>query len=31
VNADLENGHGDDPRTVAETIRLAAAAGIVGS
>jgi 2-methylisocitrate lyase-like PEP mutase family enzyme len=30
VNADLENGYGDDPATVAETIRLAAAAGIVG-
>jgi 2-methylisocitrate lyase-like PEP mutase family enzyme len=30
VNADLENGFGDDPETVAETIRLAAAAGIVG-
>jgi 2-methylisocitrate lyase-like PEP mutase family enzyme len=30
VSADLENGFGDDPKTVAETIRLAAAAGIVG-
>jgi len=30
VNADLENGYGDDPDTVAETIRLAAAAGVVG-
>jgi 2-methylisocitrate lyase-like PEP mutase family enzyme len=30
VNADLENGYGDDPATVAETIRLAAAAGVVG-
>ena len=30
VNADLENGYGDDPHTVAETIRLAAAAGVVG-
>ena len=30
VNADLENGFGDDPATVAETIRLAAAAGVVG-
>ncbi len=30
VSADLENGFGDDPRTVAETIRLAAATGIVG-
>src|SRR4051812_33538949 len=26
VNADLENGYGDDPEVVAETIRLAAAA-----
>lgn len=30
VSADLENGYGDDPATVAETIRLAAAAGVVG-
>jgi 2-methylisocitrate lyase-like PEP mutase family enzyme len=30
VSADLENGFGDDPETVAETIRLAAAAGAVG-
>lgn len=30
VNADLENGYGDDPDTVAQTIRLAAAAGVVG-
>jgi len=30
VNADLENGYGDDPATVAETIRLAASAGVVG-
>jgi 2-methylisocitrate lyase-like PEP mutase family enzyme len=30
VSADLENGFGDDPETVAETIRLAAAAGIAG-
>jgi 2-methylisocitrate lyase-like PEP mutase family enzyme len=30
VAADLENGFGDDPKTVAETIRLAAATGIVG-
>jgi 2-methylisocitrate lyase-like PEP mutase family enzyme len=30
VSADLENGFGDDPRTVAETIRLAAEAGVVG-
>jgi 2-methylisocitrate lyase-like PEP mutase family enzyme len=30
VSADLENGYGDDPDTVAETIRLAAEAGVVG-
>ena len=30
VSADLENGFGDSPDTVAETIRLAAAAGVVG-
>jgi 2-methylisocitrate lyase-like PEP mutase family enzyme len=30
VNADLENGYGDDPAVVAETIRLAADAGVVG-
>jgi 2-methylisocitrate lyase-like PEP mutase family enzyme len=30
VSADLENGYGDDPESVAETIRLAAAAGVVG-
>jgi 2-methylisocitrate lyase-like PEP mutase family enzyme len=30
VSADLENGFGDDPEFVAETIRLAAAAGVVG-
>lgn len=30
VSADLENGFGDDPDTVAETIRLTAAAGAVG-
>jgi len=30
VSADLENGFGDDPKTVAETIRLAAATGLVG-
>jgi len=30
VSADLENGFGDDPKTVAETIRLAAAAGLCG-
>lgn len=30
VNADLENGYGDDPETVAETIRMAADVGLVG-
>jgi 2-methylisocitrate lyase-like PEP mutase family enzyme len=30
TSADLENGFGDSPETVAETIRLAAAAGLVG-
>src|SRR6266487_1393578 len=30
VSADLENGFGDDPATVAETIRIAANAGLVG-
>ncbi len=30
VSADLENGFGDDPSVAAETIRLGAAAGIVG-
>lgn len=30
VSADLENGFGDDPMAVAETIRLGADAGIVG-
>jgi 2-methylisocitrate lyase-like PEP mutase family enzyme len=30
VSADLENGFGDSPAEVAETIRLAAAAGLVG-
>ena len=30
VNADLENGFGDEPEAVAETIRLGAATGIVG-
>ncbi|HJQ26919.1 MAG TPA: isocitrate lyase/phosphoenolpyruvate mutase family protein [Blastocatellia bacterium] len=30
VSADLENGFGDSPEAVAETIRLAAAAGLVG-
>jgi len=30
VTADLENGYGDRPEVAAETIRLAAAAGVVG-
>lgn len=30
VSADLEKGFGDDPETVAETVRLAAEAGLVG-
>jgi 2-methylisocitrate lyase-like PEP mutase family enzyme len=30
VSADLENGFGDQPETAAETIRLAAATGVVG-
>jgi 2-methylisocitrate lyase-like PEP mutase family enzyme len=30
VSADLENGFGDDPKTVAETIRQGAEAGLVG-
>ncbi len=30
VSGDLENGFGDDPGTVAETIRIAAVAGLVG-
>lgn len=30
VSADLENGFGDDPQSCAETIRLAAAAGLAG-
>src|SRR5271163_954419 len=30
VSADLENGFGDSPEAVAETIRLTAATGIVG-
>jgi 2-methylisocitrate lyase-like PEP mutase family enzyme len=30
VSADLENGYGDDPETCAETILLAARAGLVG-
>lgn len=31
VSADLENGFGDDPETVAETFQLAAAVGLVGA
>ena len=31
VSADLENGYGDAPEAVAETIRLAAAAGLAGA
>ena len=31
VSADLENGFGDDPETVSETIRLGADAGLAGS
>jgi 2-methylisocitrate lyase-like PEP mutase family enzyme len=31
VAADLENGFGDEPQTVAETIRLAGATGLVGA
>jgi 2-methylisocitrate lyase-like PEP mutase family enzyme len=31
VSADLEHGFGDDPETVAETIRLAAEVGLVGA
>ncbi len=31
VSADLENGFGDSPETVAKTIRLAAEAGLVGA
>jgi 2-methylisocitrate lyase-like PEP mutase family enzyme len=31
VAADLENGYGDEPETVAETIRLAARVGLVGA
>jgi 2-methylisocitrate lyase-like PEP mutase family enzyme len=31
VAADLENGYGDDPAAVAETVRLAAQAGLVGA
>lgn len=30
VNGDFENGYGDDPETVAETVRLAAEAGLAG-
>ena len=30
VSADLENGYGDSPEDAAETVRLAAAAGLVG-
>jgi 2-methylisocitrate lyase-like PEP mutase family enzyme len=30
VSADLQHGYGDDPHTVAETIRAAAEAGVVG-
>jgi 2-methylisocitrate lyase-like PEP mutase family enzyme len=30
VSADLENGYGDDPAYVAETVRLAAGAGLAG-
>jgi len=30
VNGDFENGFGDDPETVAETVRLAAEAGLAG-
>src|SRR5688500_9699111 len=30
VSADLENGFGDDPQTVAETIRMAGDAGLAG-
>src|SRR5579862_7977910 len=30
VSADLENGFGDDPKDVAETVRLAAEVGLVG-
>ena len=30
VSADLEKGFGDDPETVAQTVRLAAEAGVVG-
>jgi 2-methylisocitrate lyase-like PEP mutase family enzyme len=30
VSADLENGYGDEPESVAQTVRLAAEAGLVG-
>jgi 2-methylisocitrate lyase-like PEP mutase family enzyme len=30
VSGDLENGYGDDPATVAETVRMAAEAGLAG-
>src|SRR5581483_1837992 len=30
VSADLENGFGDEPETVRETVRLAAATGLAG-
>src|SRR6185369_872462 len=30
VNADLENGFGDDPQTVAETVKLAVETGLAG-
>ena len=30
VNADFENGYGDEPETAAETVRLAAEAGLAG-
>ena len=30
VNGDFENGFGDNPETVAETVRLAAEAGLAG-
>ena len=30
VSADLENGYGDDPESVADTVRLAASVGLVG-
>lgn len=31
ISADMENGFGDDPATVAQTIKLAAEAGLVGA